>query len=259
MRWRPVSEWPDPAVDYVQAISDTKLVLSHRYAEWSLSGPSLEDDIGGASAAQEEIGHVRQLARELEGQGRDLAWINGQREPEAFANAACLDRVEGSWTEYVASVAPADRAAWYLLDAIDREDLAGLITKMGEDEYFHLEYHDARLETLAEEDPETVQNTLETTLPQSLALIGPAAYDADADPVFESGFTDRSVAEIRDAYIDHYRRLFEGTDVSLEGVQWDEPELDDWDEQRRRSGDGSISQTDIEQLRGEKNQLFTMN
>ncbi|GAB7021306.1 Phenylacetic acid catabolic protein [Halostagnicola bangensis] len=254
-----MSEWPEPAVDYVQAISDTKLVLGHRYAEWSLSGPSLEDDIGGASAAQEEIGHVRQLARELESQGRDLDWLNGQREPEAFSNAACLDSIEGTWTEYVASIAPADRAAWYLLDAIDRDDLDGLITKMGEDEYFHLEYHDARLETLAEDDPETVQNTLETTLPQALALIGPEAYDEDADPVFETGFTDRPIAEIRAAYIEHYRSLFDGTDVSLENVDWDQPALEDWDETRRRTGSGSISQTDVEQLRGEKNKMFTMN
>ncbi|SFS90628.1 Phenylacetic acid catabolic protein [Halostagnicola kamekurae] len=254
-----MSEWPEPAVDYVQAISDTKLLLGHRYAEWSLSGPSLEDDIGGASAAQEEIGHVRQLARELEGQGRDLEWINGGRDPEEFANAACLDRIDGNWTEYVASIAPADRAAWYLIDAIDREDLDGMFTKMGEDEYFHLEYHDARLETLAEEDPETVQQTLETTLPQALALIGPSEYDEEADPVYTAGFTDRSVADIRDAYIDHYQRLFEGTDVSLEGVEWDEPALEDWDEKRRRSDSGSISQTDVEQLRGEKNQLYTMN
>ncbi|ADB62993.1 phenylacetic acid catabolic family protein (plasmid) [Haloterrigena turkmenica DSM 5511] len=252
-------DWSEAAVDYVQAIYDTKLLLGHRYAQWSLSGPSLEDDIGGASAAQEEIGHVRQLARELEEQGRDADWLSGHRDPDEFANAACLDRIDGEWTTYMASIAPADRAAWYLIDAIGRDDLSGLITKMGEDEYFHLEYHDARLETLAAEDPETVQQTLETTLPQTLALIGPAAYDEDEDPLYQTGFTDRPIAEIRESFAQHYRDLFAGTDVSLEGVDWDAPALEEWDETRRRVDTGSISDTDVEQLRGEANELFAMN
>ncbi|WP_247004202.1 Phenylacetic acid catabolic protein [Halosolutus gelatinilyticus] len=251
--------WPELALDYVQAVYDTKLLLGHRYAQWSLSGPSLEDDIGGASAAQEEIGHVRQLARELEGQGRDADWLSGDREPDEFANAACLDRIDGEWPSYIASIAPADRASWYLIDAIDRDDLFGLITKMGEDEYFHLEYHDARLETLAEDDPETIQRTLETTLPQTLSLIGPTAYDADEDPVFGSGFTDRPVAEIRESFANHYRELFAETDVSLENVDWNAPALEEWDETQRRAGGGAISDEDVRQLRGEENELFFMN
>ncbi|MDF9748513.1 Phenylacetic acid catabolic protein [Natrinema salsiterrestre] len=254
-----MSEWPDPAIDYVQAITDTKLILGHRYAQWSLSGPTLEDDIGGASAAQEEIGHVRQLMRELEAQGRDVDWLSGSREPKEFANAACLDQIDGTWSSYMASIAPADRAAWYLLDAIDQDDLEGLITKMGEDEYFHLEYHDARLETLADDDPETVQRTLEETLPQALALIGPAAYDEDEDPLYDAGFTDRPIAEIRESFADHYRDLFADTDVSLTDVDWEAPALDDWDETRRRIGTGAVAETDVKQIRGEENQLFAMN
>ncbi|MHC3438229.1 Phenylacetic acid catabolic protein [Natrialbaceae archaeon A-gly3] len=254
-----MSDWPEPAVDYVQAITDTKLVLGHRSAQWCLTGPSLEDDIGGASAAQEEIGHFRQLVSELASQGRDEAWLNGQRDPEEFNNAACLDRIEGEWPVYVASVAPADRAAWYMLEAIDRDDLDGLITKMGEDEYFHLEYHDARLEALAEEVPETIQEALETTLPQALAFIGPETYDHEGDPLYQTGFTDRSVSELREAFADHYRSLFAGTDVSLDGVDWNAPGPDEWDETRRRVDDGSISDTDVRQLRGTENELFAAN
>lgn len=254
-----MSDWPDSAVDYVQAIADTKLVLGHRNAQWSLAGPSLEDDIGGASAAQEEIGHFRQLARELESRGRDTEWLNGNRDPEAFNNAAPLDRIDGEWPAYVASIAPADRAAWYMIDAIDRDDMEGLITKMGEDEYFHLEYHDARLETLAEEDPETIQETLETTLPQTLAFIGPADYDDESDPLVRAGFTDRSTAALREAFADHYRDLFADTAVSLDGVDWDAPEREEWDEIRRRVGDGSIGEAAARQLRGTENELFAMN
>ncbi len=254
-----MSEWPEPAVEYVQAITDTKFLLGHRYAQWSLAGPSLEDDIGGASAAQEEIGHVRQLNRVLEGQGRDAAWLNGVRDPEEFNNAASLDQIDGEWPAYIATIAPADRAAWYMIDAIDREDLEGMFTKMGEDEYFHLEYHDARLETLAEEDSVAIQSALEETLPQTLAFIGPETYDEETDPVYLSGFTDRPVSEIRESFVHHYKELFADTDVSLDGVDWSAPDPDEWDESRRRVGDGSISEADAEQISGRSNELFAMN
>lgn len=254
-----MSDWPEPAANYVQAASDTKLILGHRYAQWSLAGPSLEDDIGGASASQEEIGHVRQLARKLQEQGRDLDWIRGDREPEEFNNAACIDEIDGDWAEYIASVAPADRAAWYMIDAIARDDLQGMFRKMGEDEYFHLEYHDARLETLAEEQPDVIQATLEETLPQALALIGPAEHDEENDPVYNSGFTDRPVSEIRQAFADHYRELFADTEVSLEGVDWEAPDPEDWNETRRRVDGGSISDSDVRELRGVENAEFAIN
>ncbi|WP_323192215.1 Phenylacetic acid catabolic protein [Halostella sp. PRR32] len=251
-----MSDWPDEAVEYLQAIADTKLVLGHRNAQWSLAGPSLEDDIGGSSAAQEEVGHVRQLFRMLQQQGRDDDWLQGDRDPTEFNNVSALDVIDGEWPEYVATIAPADRAAWYLLDAIDRDDMDGMITKIGEEEYFHLEYHDARLETLAEEYPSRIQETLEETLPQTMAFIGPSTYDDDADPLLDAGFTDTSIASIRDSFADHYRELFDDTPVSLDGVDWTAPDPDDWDETRRRVGSGGISDEDIRQLTGEENAMF---
>jgi ring-1,2-phenylacetyl-CoA epoxidase subunit PaaC len=251
-----MSEWPDEAVDYVQAITDTKLILGHRNAQWSLAGPSLEDDIGGSSAAQEEVGHVRQLFRMLQQQGRDDDWLQGDREPEAFSNVATLDEIDGEWPEYMATIAPADRAAWYLLDAIDQDDLEGMITKIGEEEYFHLEYHDARLETLAEEHPERIQEKLGETLPQTMAFIGPSTYDEDEDPLVDAGFTDTPIAAIRESFADHYRDLFAETPVSLADVDWSAPDPDEWDETRRRVGGGGISDEDIRQLTGEKNAMF---
>ncbi|ARS89558.1 Phenylacetic acid catabolic protein [Natrarchaeobaculum aegyptiacum] len=255
-----MSDWSAEAIDYVQAVTDTKLVLSQRYSQWSLAGDTLEDTIGGSSAAQDEIGHIRQLANELEDQGRDMEWIRGARDPEEFANAACLDAIDGDWAAFMATVGPADRAAWYLLDAIDQEDLEGLLTKIGEDEYFHLEYHDARLETLAEEKPEEIQAALEETLPQALAFIGPQSYDEETDPVYQAGFTNRPVAEIREAFAAHYRDLFADTPVSLENVDWDVAADDDeWDATRRRVDDGAIAEEDVSQISGERNELYAMN
>ena len=249
-------EWPEEAVEFVQAITDTKLVLSHRYAEWMLNGPSLEDDIGGASAAQDEVGHVRQLVRLLEQQGRESDWLEGNRAPEEFRNAACLDSTSESWVEFLGSAAAADRAVWYMLDSITHEDFEGLAQKIGEDEFFHLEYLDARLETFAEENPEELQTVLETTLPAALAFIGPADYDGDTDPLVEAGFTDRSAADLREAFLSYFDERFDSTTVSLDGIDRDAPALEDWDETRRRVGSGAISQSVVDSLTGVENEMF---
>lgn len=248
--------WPEPAIDLVQAIADTKLLLSHRFAQWSLAGPSLEDDIGGASAAQEEIGHARQLFRLLEGQGRDDDWLRGNRAANEFCNAASLDAVGDDWVTFMSSVGPADRAAWYLLDAVDHDDFRGLVEKMGEDEYFHLEYHDARLETQAEERPDAVEDALSRTLPGALGLLGPAGYE---DPLYhDHEFLSRDTDDLREAFTGHYRRLLEDTPVDVAGVVWKAPAIDDWNERRRRANGGGITERDLAMLRGTANEAFVV-
>ncbi|WP_435077978.1 Phenylacetic acid catabolic protein [Halococcus sp. AFM35] len=249
-------EWSDSTVEFVQAITDTKLVLSHRYAEWMLNGPSLEDDIGGASAAQDEVGHVRQLIRLLEGQGRESDWLEGNRAPEEFRNAACLDDTSESWVEFLGSAAAADRATWYLLDSITHEEFEGMVQKIGEDEFFHLEYLDARLETLAEENPEELQDVLESTIPDALAFIGPADHDEETDPLVESGFTDRSAADLREAFLSYFDERLDPTAVSLDGIDRDAPAAEEWDATRRRVGSGAISQSVVDSLTGVENEMF---
>ena len=250
--------WPEEAVDLVQAVADTKLLLSQRYAEWMLAGPALEDDIAGASAAQDEIGHVRQLFRLLAAQGREQEWLEGDREPEAFANVASLDSKPDSWIELIAAADAAERAAWYLLDAIAHEDFDGLGTRIGQDEYFHLEHLDGRVETLAEEHPAELQSALEAALPPTLSLIGPETWDDDADPLVAAGFTDRSSAEMRSAFRRTYEDLLDGSEVSLDGVDWDAPDPDDWNPERRRVDGGGIDRETLDSLRGTANQEFAI-
>ena len=248
--------WPAEAVDLVQAVADTKLLLSQRYAEWMLAGPALEDDIAGASTAQDEIGHVRQLFRLLGEQGRDREWLEGEREPGAFANVSSLDEEPATWIDLVAAADAAERAAWYLLDAITNDDVESLATRIGQDEYFHLEHLDGRLETLAADHPEALTAALESGLPPALALLGPDDYDDETDPLVQSGFTDRSVADMRTAFRRTYQDLLDGTDVSLGGVDWDAPDADEWDETRRRADGGGIDRDTLESLRGTANAEF---
>jgi ring-1,2-phenylacetyl-CoA epoxidase subunit PaaC len=248
--------WPSEGVDLVQAVADTKLLCSQRYAEWMLAGPALEDDIAGASAAQDEIGHVRQLFRLLSNQGREQAWLEGEREPAEFANVASLDEKPDTWIGMIAAADAAERAAWYCLDAIDHEDVDALATRIGQDEYFHLEHLDGRVETLAVDHPDELEAALETALPPALALLGPQSWDDDGDPLVEAGFTDRSSADMRAAFRRTYEDLVDGTDVSLDGVDWDAPDPEAWNAERRRVDGGGIDRGTLESLRGTANAEF---
>ena len=250
--------WPQAAVDYVQAIADTKLLLGQRYGEWMLKGPNLEDDISGASNAQDEIGQVRQLFRLLQRQGVDEDWLESERDPEEYANAATLDAEAEAWPTFIVQAALTDRAAWLLLDAIDHDDFTGMVQKMGEDEYFHLEHHDGRLETLAEDQPEAVEAALERYVPQILAYVGPATYDAESDPLVGAGFTDRPAAEIRGAIHEHYVTLFEGTEVSVPALDDDVPDPESWDGTRRRVGDSHVDPDVVDQLQGVSNREYVI-
>lgn len=251
-------DWPDAAVDYVQAIADTKLLLGHRYGERMASGQSIEDDTANMNLAQEEFGHVRQLYERLEEQGRSRQWLEHERDPGEFANASLLDEPVPDWTEFIVRMSLLDRAAWLLLDAIDHEDVTGIVRKIAEEEYFHLERGDGWLEQLAEEKPEALEAALATALPETLAFVGPATYDGETDPVYQSGFTDTPVAELREALIEHYENLFADTPVSLEDVDLDAPDPDAWDETRRREGEGTIAEDTAATIRGEKNREFAV-
>ena len=243
-------EWPGGAADFVQAIADTKLLLSHRYAQWMLAGPVLEDDIAGASLAQDEMGHVRQLFRLLGEQGRDQDWLEGDREPEEFTNAASLDSPMADWTEFVVRMNLTERAAWYLLDAIDHDDFEGLVDRIGQDEYFHLDYLDARLDTLADESAAAVADHAAAALPEVLAFLGPATPEEANDDLLDAGFTDVSIAGIREAYREHYESQFAESGVSLDAVDWTVPDPGNWDETRRRVGGGGIDEQTNRQLSG---------
>lgn len=251
-------DWPEAGVQLVQALADTKLVLSQRCFEWLLAGPSLEDDIGHVSIGQDELGHARQLVLQLEKQGLDGDRLRGAREPGEFASCSVLDESPPDWPTFVVRAAVTDRAAWYLLDAIQHEDLTGLVRRMGEDEWFHLSYWDARLRALADDDRDRLGKLLADALPHALALLGPADHTADADPLVAAGFTDRPARELRDAFLAHLDDLLADAGVPLDDVDRDAPTADGWDPARRRMGEGSLSPKLVATLQGRANEEFTI-
>lgn len=250
--------WPGEAVDYVQAIADTKLLLGFRYAERMTSGQSIEDDVANMNLAQEEFGHVRQLYELLSRQGRDREWLEHDRDPGMYANAAPLDEPIADWTSFVVTTGVIDRAAWLSVDAIVHPDMDGIREKIAQEETYHLERADAWLEQLADREPETVESALVETLPGVLAFLGPAAFDAETDPLVAEEFTDTSVAERRDKLLGHYRALLEPTEVSVDAADLTGPDRAEWDAIRRRVTGGSLPTATVEMLQGTPNRQFAV-
>lgn len=248
--------WSSEAVEFVQAIADTKLMLSHWYAEQAFIGPNIQDNIALFSLTQDEYGQVRQLFLQLEGQGRDGDWLRSDREGEAFANAATTDGPAPDWVRYEVRFGLTDRAALLMFDAIVHEDFAGLTDKMSDEEVSHVDFHDGWLEHLAETRPAEFQAALEESLADVLAFIGPAAYDDETDPLVASGFTDRSAAELREAFLDYLAGVVDGTDVEIPEPDPVDPAA--WDERRRRLVGGGIDAETLDTIRGTRNQEFAM-
>lgn len=248
--------WPPEAVDYVQAIADTKLMLSHWYAEQGFLGPGIQDNVALFSLTQDEYGQVRQFFRQLDGQGREEAWLRTERGAEEFYNAATTDRAAEDWTRFEVRYGFTDRAAYLMLDAIVHEDFTGLTDKMSEEEYSHFDFHDGWLEHLASAQPAEFQAALDESLSDVLAFIGPAAYDDDTDPLVQAGFTDRSVAELRDAFLTYVTDITAGTDVTVPDP--DPIPLETWDETRRRIVDGTIEPDVLDSIRGTRNKEFAI-
>lgn len=250
--------WPEEAVDYVQAIGDTKLMLGFRYAERMASGQSIEDDVANMNLAQEEFGHVRQLYELLSRQGRGREWLEHGRDPGMYANASPLDEPIPDWPSFVVTTGVIDRAGWLLTDAISHADLDGIREKIAQEEAYHLERSDAWLEALAERDPEAVEATLIDVLPGTLAFVGPTDFDAETDPLVSAGFTDASIAQRRERLLDHYRALFEGTGVSVDAADLNGPDRTEWDPIRRRVSGGSLPAATVDVLQGEPNREFAI-
>ena len=251
-----MSDWSEDAVDYLQAIADTKLVLGHRYAERLASGQSIEDDVANMNVAQEEFGHVRQLFSVLEEQGRSREWLERDRDAGMYASATVLEEIDPDWTAFIVRTGMADRAAWLLLDAIEAPELEGIQEKIAQEESFHLERADGWFEHLLEREPENVQAVLEEAIPEVLGFIGPATYDESSDPLYGDGFTDTPISEVREQFLNHYRALCADSDVEFDSVATNAPDPAAWDEVRRREHSGSLSPDTVSIIQGTPNREF---
>lgn len=102
------------------ALADDELILAHRNAEWTGHAPILEEDIGLANIAQDELGHAMlyyDLHCALAGGDPDkLVFF---RDPAAFRNVQLVELPKGDWAFTI--------LRQYLFDAYEMALLAQLV------------------------------------------------------------------------------------------------------------------------------------
>ena len=92
------------AAVYTLRIADDCLVLSHRLAQWSSWGPTLEDDVALTNIALDLLGQARPMyarTAELDGTGRsedDYAFMRDERE---FVNCQLVEQENGDFARTI--------------------------------------------------------------------------------------------------------------------------------------------------------------
>ncbi|TAK11865.1 MAG: phenylacetate-CoA oxygenase subunit PaaI [Anaerolineae bacterium] len=109
--------------EYLIALGDDELILSHRDSEWCGHAPILEEDIAFANLAVDELGHARlwyELAAELLDEDKErfpdhLAYF---RDASEWRNVQLVSLPNGDWAFSV--------LRRYLFDVLEVERLRGL-------------------------------------------------------------------------------------------------------------------------------------
>jgi ring-1,2-phenylacetyl-CoA epoxidase subunit PaaC len=244
--------------DLTLVLADTKRLLGYRYAEWMLGAPELETGIACSSMAQDEWGHARLLYALMKGFDDDPEALEHGREPDAYRNMELLDAPAETWPEVVALMALADVAVTVQFEALRGsayEPLAQRVEKVVDEERFHAAHGTAWAKRLAggtDASHAALGEALRAALPAALAWFGPDSDRATA--LRAAGVVDASGGELRARFLERTSPVLQLVDVASPG----EPELDGFDEARRRMADGGPDEETIRKIRGDRNRAFLM-
>jgi ring-1,2-phenylacetyl-CoA epoxidase subunit PaaC len=246
--------------DLILVLADTKRLLGYRYAEWMLGAPELETGIACSSMAQDEWGHARLLYALLKEFGDDVERLEHGREPADYHNMDVLDEPVETWPDLVALMVLADGAVTSQIAALRGSSYMPLrqrVEKVLEEERFHAAHGAAWLRRLASaSDPSraAVASSLERVLSPVLAWFGPATDRAAA--LEEAGVVGEAGPALRDRFLAQVRPLLEQA-----GVEWGSertPDLEGFDEARRRGRPGGPDEATVQRIRGDRNRAFLM-
>jgi ring-1,2-phenylacetyl-CoA epoxidase subunit PaaC len=246
--------------DLILVLADTKRLLGYRYAEWMLGAPELETGIACSSMAQDEWGHARLLYALLKEFGDDVEGLEHGRDPSAYHSMEVLDAPADTWPDLVALMALADTAVTLQIAVLRGSSYAPLrqrVEKVLEEERFHAAHGAAwvrRLATGSDAARAALSTALERTLEPVLAWFGPASERSSA--LVAAGVVAEPGPALRDRFLAQVATYLEQA-----GVEWEAgraPELEGFDESRRRTRPGGPDEETVRRVRGDRNRAFLM-
>ncbi len=223
--------------DELLCIADSNWVLGHWYVNCMLNGRELTDFTSMAGIAEEKLGHARALFRFME-EYYELPehQLEFARSADGIHSMALLDAPPENWADFILTLYLADKALWRFSATLREGDFApaaNLITRFGEEAYFHQLCIDGWLKALDDGEWRGLAAALPTRLPLVLQWLAAP----DPDPLLDAGIRTEPLAQARQRLEEDIRKLTETVpDLSVEtsGHVVDLAEAPPWDAARRR-------------------------
>ena len=218
-------------------LADSNWVLGHWYINCILNGRELTDFTSMAGIAEEKLGHARALFRFMEEHYELPEYqLEFARPADRIHGMELLDAPPGNWADFVLTLYLADKALWRFADTLRTGNfapVANLITKFGEEAYFHQLCIDGWLKALNDGE----RGDLAAALPQRLPLVFRWFRGAEPDPLLEAGIRTAPMAHAKERFADDVQKLVElvpeAAGASSEQLS-SSAEPAGWDAQRRR-------------------------
>lgn len=186
------------------AQADDELILAHRDAEWTGHAPILEEDIGLANIAQDELGHAALwygLHQQLT--GRDPDQLVFHREAAGWRNVQLVELPKGDWAFTMLRQYLFDSYELVWLAPLAESRHAGIAqaaAKIRKEELYHYRHSCAwvrRLGLGTEESQRRMQNALNEMWPYTPQLF---ATLEDEIALVNAGYVP-PLAAVREAWI----------------------------------------------------------
>ena len=234
-----MSEAPSDALKAeLLCIADSNWVLGHWYTNCMLNGRELTDFTSMAGIAEDKLGHTRALFRFMEEYFELPEYqLEFGRGVEQIHSMQLLDVPPQSWGDFVLSLYLADSAIWQFSNTLRQGSfapVANLITKFGEEAYFHQLCIDGWLKALDDTEKADLKVALAQRLPLALAWFAEASSD---DALIDAGIRTDSVASAKKAFAEDVLNKLSGIVSIADNVLQDllnAKPVANWDARRRR-------------------------
>ncbi len=168
-------------VNLIAVLADNKYYFGRALSEWAVGAPTMENAVGCAAIAQEELGHCRALYPLL----NDLPFEGGPTPLERGAERArryCvsyLDEPLTTWSHMVAALLLIDAGTLVLIESLVDSaygNLSSRVRRIPGEERFHKDFAEGRVREIKafQHGPEQLDAQVKRLLPEMLCWFGPA-------------------------------------------------------------------------------------